>query len=284
MVWKGVEIDHAVIPRPVQRHEQLHRLHRMYRPRNQPVIAFPVAIVQVNPQNTAVARGQHRRAGGHFPGKKHMAEIERHPGIRAVHLGQRQKGGGHVGHHHMGAGFVGLVFDRHIYAGIVVCHLGNRGDAVLPLAGIIGLKTVIKAVLPHPQRHQVATHFGQRIQPAFRQINGTTAHSGIGVGKRTQPKPGVGVVTHGKPVQRHAIFHQQTAKRGGRVVVEMVGIIQVGRIKAPHPAHCGDHLGHGIALLLERVQTGGITGMIGQGHGCPEAENRSGRARSSGCK
>lgn len=169
-------------------------------------------------------------------------------------------------------------------AGVVVGDLGDGGDAVVPLAGVIGLEGVVEPVLAHPERHQLAAHGRQRVDAAFCQVDGGAADFRVRMAEGAEAETGVGVVAHRKAVQGHGIVGEEARQFGGSVVVEMVGEVQVGGIKAFDPARGGNHFGNRIALLLERVEPGCIARAVREGHDGPWGEKSSGWSRSRGAR
>ena len=197
-----------------------------------------------------------------------MAEVERDAGIGAVHLGQRQQVQPEVGQQREGARFVRLVFDGDVERGVVIGHLGDGSHGIVPHPGIVALEAVVDAVLPDPDGHGRAAHLRQRIEAALGEVDGGAADLRIGMGEGAEAEAGIGIVAHGKAVQRDAVVGEDRRERLGIVCLEMVGIVEVGGIQPRHLCGPCDQVGHGGFARqadLEGVQAGGIAGTVAHG-------------------
>ena len=164
------------------------------------------------------------------------------------------------------AGFVGLVLNGDIDLRIVAGDGSHRVDRVVPHRAVIGLKRIIETVLTHPKRHQVAAHFGKRVDALLRDIDSGLTDRLVGMREGTEFEPGIGVVAHGEAVERDTHAVHRLAQLAGRGVLKMIRIVEIGGVQSSRRHALQNVDGRdpvlagpvGFGTDLESIEAGGI--------------------------
>ena len=131
-----------------------------------------------------------------------------------------------VGEQAVGARLVRLVLDADQALGIVLGDLADAVDLHLPHGGVVDLEAVVEAVLPEPERHQVAARLARRVDAALGEVDRLAADRRVRVGEGAELEGGVGVVAHGEAVDRQPEVADPPGDRR-RGLGDVVGEVEV---------------------------------------------------------
>ncbi len=171
-----------------------------------------------------------------------MGKVEGNAEVRAARLFDRQQAGGDVRENAVGARLVGFVFNADVHIGRILSDFPYRADRVFPDFFVVGLKAVIKTILPHPQCHQAGIKLAPCIDAALGQLNCFTADLRIGMGKGADFELRR-IPAHLHTVDRKACISNRLP-HGRDVADHVLRIVEIKMGQAVNRSGAGDHLQH----------------------------------------
>src|SRR3954470_8825955 len=203
-IGEGVEIEGAVVAVAPDLAEQLERSTHMHRSHHEPVITLGVTVVQVHAEKPAAAMDEVGRKGWLLARVKSVGEVYRHAEVRRAGLRYGEKRRCSITKQAVGTRLIRLVLDADPAVRIMFGDGPDPGNFPVPDLLVVQLEAVIKAVLAEPDRHEVGAHGTRRVDAALGQVDGLFPHGFVWICEGAKLEGRIGIVTHGKAVDRQA--------------------------------------------------------------------------------
>jgi hypothetical protein len=119
----------------------------------QAIVGRPIAIVEMNTKETALAQGEGGSQGRLLARHQGVAEIDLDPEVRQANVADGEEGFSHPPDEGSAAWIDWLVLNADPYRRVVRSHLPEALDLIRPQPLVVDLERVVEPVIGHPQVH-----------------------------------------------------------------------------------------------------------------------------------